>query len=406
MSLKYNCPPLLVLLLLCLFSCKQKTVISKKQSLHHYSIYILGKDDKEYILETDTLDQGIIYPEKEGAMLNSKDLDRDVIVHKGYYYHINRKKGFLYKYQSDHNLFETIDSLELKNFSIENRKWLGGDTLMLTGFTAPAFGQIKYVLLRTDTLKMLAYGNMDIPASAGKYNKTSVGFVNLRYPKLFVGYTYHQQSSTSDYITSDTTYVTELNFPEMTAVKTDKDTRSTYPGGLNTIQPYAFNDEKLDYYFMVCPGIALGNRPELPSGIMRIKATENHIDKNYFINLSSSISHNHAYGMWYLGKGKAIIRSERKDLFKGLEDHYSVAQFEFYLVDIVAEKVLKKLDLPLDKGTRRECVIVKGDIAYISVNSSTEGNYIWIYNILSGNLKKGLQLAGTTDFIMRIDELK
>jgi hypothetical protein len=39
------------------------------------------------------------------------------------------------------------------------------------------------------------------------------------------------------------------------------------------------------------------------------------------------------------------------------------------------------------------------------VNSSTEGNFIWIYNIRTGSLKKGLELAGNTDFILRMDKL-
>ena len=108
--------------------------------------------------------------------------------------------------------------------------------------------------------------------------------------------------------------------------------------------------------------------------------------------------------MWSLGHQQVIVRAERKDLFTGLGDHYSKAHFEFYVADL-AHHTLRKLDLPLDKGTRRECVIVKDDIAYISLNSSTEGNFIWQYNIRTGTLKKGLQLAGDTDFILRIDRL-
>ncbi|MNV42972.1 hypothetical protein D3C71_1346750 [compost metagenome] len=172
------------------------------------------------------------------------------------------------------------------------------------------------------------------------------------------------------------------------------------------VQPYSFNDEKGNYYFMTCPGIALGNRADRPTGIFRINTGEDALDRNYFFNISGSIINNHAYGIWYVGGGLAIIRTERKDLFKGLSDHYSTAHFEFYLLDVYAGKVLKKLALPLDKGTRRASIVVSGDIAYISINSTKEGNYIWLYNIKTGSLTKGLQLAGNTDFIMRMDQLK
>lgn len=371
----------------------------------NYSMYILGKDGKEYIVETNSLDSGKILPEQQGAMLDAKAMDRDIIVKDGSYYHLNRKKAELSKYNVQNDSLHSLASIPLKDFSIENYLWVGKDSLLLTGLDIKGFKQSKYVLIETGKMDLLSSGSLAIPQPSGKLTSMSIGFVELRKNHLFVGYTYHQQLSSSNYTTSDTTYIAELGYPQMNLLKIDKDTRSTYPGGINTVQSYSFNDEHNNYYFMSCPGIALGNRPDLPSGIFRIKAGDESLDKDYFINISSSLINNHAYGMWYIGNNKAIIRSERKDLFKGLGDHYSTAHFEFYLIDLAAARVIKKLNLPLDKGTRRECIIVKDNMAYIAVNSSTQGNFIWIYNPKTDDLKKGLELAGNTDFIMRIDKL-
>lgn len=184
-----------------------------------------------------------------------------------------------------------------------------------------------------------------------------------------------------------------------------KEVRSTYPAGVNTVQHNEFTDEHGDFYFMSCPGIAMGNRTDLPTAIFRIKANSNLVDPNYLFNLSSSKIANHAYGLWYIGNGQAIVRSERKDLYKGLSDHYSTPHFEFYLLDIAKQRVIKKLALPLDKGTRKEAVLVKGDTVYIAVNSATEGNYIWNYNVKTGKLSKGLQIGGVAAFIVRLDKL-
>nr|WP_157246891.1 DUF4374 domain-containing protein [Pedobacter panaciterrae] len=370
-----------------------------------YSIYVLGKDGKEYIVETNSLDSGKILPEKQGVLLNSKTMDRDIIVKNGSYYHLNRKKAELSKYNVQDDSLHTVASISLKDFSIENYLWVGKDSLLLTGLDVKNFSQTKFVLIETGKMSLLNSDNLAIPQPSGKFTSMSIGFAELRKNHLFIGYTYHQKLGSSNYTTSDTTYIAELDYPQMNLLKIDKDTRSTYPGGINTVQSYSFNDENNNFYFMTCPGIALGNRPDLPTGIFRIKAGEERLDKDYFINISSSLVNNHAYGMWYLGNNKAIIRSERKDLFKGLSDHYSTAHFEFYLVDLSAAKILKKLNLPLDKGTRRECVIVKDGLAYIAVNSSTEGNFVWIYNPTTETLNKGLELAGNTDFIMRIDKL-
>lgn len=403
MSLKFKRSQLLYLLLLCLVACNQSDLTTGEHTHKKYSIYILAKDGKEYILETNSLSKGELKPELDGANVSNIAMSRAVIVKNGFYYHLDRKNEQLVKYQIQDKQLKQVAAMPLKDFSIENFYWKSEDTLLLTGLNTSDFSQVKYVMINTDNMQQTAGADLKIPRPAGRFDNMSVGFVNLHGQQLFVGYTYHEQLSAANYTTSDTTYITEFNFPLMTVVKTTKDIRSTYPGGINTIQPYSFNDEQGNYYFMTCPGIALGNRPELPTAIMQIKSGSDSPDESYFFDLTA-LTHNHAYGLWYIGNNKAIIRSERKDLFKGLSDHYSTPHFEFYVIDLIS-KTLQKLNLPLDKGTRRQCVIVNKDDAYISVNSPTEGNYIWVYNKKSGELKKGLQLSGDTDFIMRIDEL-
>lgn len=388
-------------------SCTEQNArrINKKGVADKYSLYIMGKDGKEYLLTSNTLDSGKMLPEQQGAALNTEVIDRDILLKHGFYYHMDRKAGKLVKYSIQDKQFKALATLPLPQFSIENYYWLAGDTLILTGLHTPDYAQVEYALISSNTMKLLSSGTMDIPKPAGRFDNLSIGFVRPMGKRLLVGYTYHEQLSITTYTTSDTIYVTTLNYPQMTAIKTAKDNRSTYPGGMNTVQSSSFVDEKQDFYFMACPGIALGNRPELSTAIMKIDQGDTSPNKQYFFNLSAALN-NHAYGMWYLGTGRAIVRAERKDLFTGLGDHYSKAHFEFYLVDLQKQKVLEKLPLPLDKGTRRECVLVEGDHAYISINSSSQGNYIYRYNLLTGTLKKGLQLVGNTDYILRMDRLQ
>ncbi|RZK20885.1 MAG: DUF4374 domain-containing protein [Pedobacter sp.] len=385
-----------------LFSCSDDP---KKQIDAQYGLYILGNDGKEYLLETDRLQDGLLKPEKNGVKLDGVDMDRDVIAKDGNFYHLNRKTAKFSKFTLTQTALKIKQQINMPGFSLENFNWISKDTLLLTGLNTSGYSEVKYFLIDTHKMEILKNGNLPIPKPVGKFKSISVGFLNQRDSAIFVGYTYNFPISISDYSTSDTIYVSQLKYPDMKLINTDKDIRSTYPGGENAVQTYSFTAANGDYYFMSCPGIALGNRPDLSTGIFRIKSGKNEIDKNYFFNISASKIDNHAYGMWYLGGNKVIIRSERKDLFTGLGDHYSVAHFEFYVLDLET-KSITKLNLPLDKGTRRECVIVQGDTAYIAVNSTKEGNFIWLYNIKTGNLKKGLQLAGDTDFILRIDHLK
>lgn len=385
-------------------ACHQST--QQTDLVPQYSLYVLAKDGSNYLIETSSLSKGSLSPEKDGVAIDADKISRGDIVKDGFYYDLDDRTGQFAKYSIENKKLKQVAALSLKDFSIENFEWFGGDTLLLTGLNHIKDSEVVYSLITTSNMKEVKAGKMDIPKPQGLFNNISVGVVERQHNKLLVGYTYHQLLSPSNYHTSDTVYLSVLKYPAMKAEKLMKDTRSTYPGGVNTIQPYSFTNEQGDYYLMTCPGIALGNRPELPTALMRIKKGTQEIDKAYFFDLSNTIIQNHAYGIWYLKNNLAIVRSERKDLYKDLNDHYETAHFSYYLIDVLNRKVIERLNLPLDRGTRKNCVIVEGDQVYIAVNSKTEGNYIWQYDLQTKQIQKGLQLNGSTDYILRIDRLQ
>ena len=389
---------LLMIGVICLAGCLNKADL---EGQNKYSFHVLDKDGKEIIVTSNGLDSGVIKPEERSEFL-ADSMSRNMIVKNGYYYQSQRKSGTFNKYELKGSKLKQVGQIQLQDYEEENFIWLGEDTLLLTGLNHKLHTP-KYYIVDTRKMSLIKQGLLDIGRPTGKFNTMSIGFVLQKAKNLLIGYSFHATNG-SGFTTSDTMYVSTLSYPDMRNLGVQKETRSTYPAGVNSIQHNEFTDENGDFYFMSCPGIAMGNRPDLPTAIFRIKANSLQLDQQYFFNLSAAIK-NHAYGFWYVGDGKAIIRAERKDLFKGLADHYSVPHFEFYVIDIANQKVIKKLDLPLDKGTRKECVLVEGDTVYIAVNSKTDGNYIWNYHLKSGKLSKGLQLAGVTEFIVRLDVL-
>ncbi|MBE9586433.1 hypothetical protein IM792_18415 [Mucilaginibacter sp. JRF] len=397
------CLIITISILTLLQACSQQSNKADGSAPHKYSLYIRLKNNAEYIVQCDSLTGGTIDPEKQGTPLDIHQVSRDIIVKDNFYYHMGFKNDQFIKYKVSGKVFQKVDSVAMPHFSIENFRWMGKDTLQIIGLQAPSFTQVVYSLINTDSMKVISTGKLDIPHPGNGFNNMSVGFAEPLDSNLVIGYTYHKPVGTTSYTTSDTMYTSLVSITSG-LLNTDKDTRSTYPAGVNNVQSYTFYDEHGDFYFMTCPGIALGNRPDVPTGVFRIKKGELAPDKKYFFNLSASVINNHAYGLWYLSKGKAIVRSERKDLYHDLNDHYSAAHFEFYVLDL-AEQTATKINLPLDKGTRRECVIVEGDKAYISINSDKQGDFIWIYDIKTGETKKGLQLTGHTDYILRMDRL-
>ncbi|PQA60007.1 hypothetical protein C5O19_10400 [Siphonobacter curvatus] len=371
-----------------------------------YGIYVMRSGDaREYIVRTDQLDSGRIDPISKGVPVPIPQFWAELIERDGNFYHMNRKSGYLVRHRLIDQHFTAQDSVALPDVSfIENYSWPKPDSLFLISYNRK-ISKLQYA--RVDVRTMQAQtGKLPLPLPFGPYNSMSVGFSHFRGSELFVGYTYHTVSGRpGQYTTSDTLYVTTLAYPSMRLIRTQKDTKSTYPGSVNTEQPSTFADEKGDFYFLACPGFALGNHPQKPTAIYRIKAGEATLDSTYFFNISVSAIHNHAYGLWYIGKGQAIVRSERRELFKTMEDHYQVPHLEFYVVDL-NQKTTRKLALPLDKGSARSCVLVDRGLVYISVNAGPDNNYIWVYNPNDQSLRKGLKIEGSVDYLLRLEKLK
>lgn len=99
-----------------------------------------------------------------------------------------------------------------------------------------------------------------------------------------------------------------------------------------------------------------------------------------------------------------MIRSERKDLFKNYKEHYIVPHIEYYEIDLITREV-QKLNLPLDRGSSRTCVLIENEKAYITINDGAGNNDVWIYQSNIRSLKKGIHFQGNVDYIFRIEKL-
>jgi hypothetical protein len=377
------------------FSCQNT---HQDQSAHlHYSIYTMDKTGVDYLIETNVLDSGRVDAVQQGSKL-SPHIHRDLIVRDGYYYH--KSKEQLTRYQLRDKKLTVVDSIVLNNFYIDNYFWVSPDSLLLFGFDK----ECRLVKMAKLYLPQMSaeIDTLDLEIPAGQYRYTSVGFSDICRGRLLLGYSYHRGNE-NEYIPCDTMYVGVFSYPQLKKINIIKDTRSTYPGSDNFVEPASFNDENGDFYFLTCPGIALGNHAQKPTALYRIKAGHTTLDTSYYFDVSASVIGNDAYSIYYLGKQKAIIRSEQAHLYNGWKDHWKVPHFQFYVLDLVSLE-LTKLPLPLDKGTRRQCVLVEGDTTYIAVNAE-EGNYIWLYHTPTAHLSKGLQLDSNTNYILRIDKL-
>jgi hypothetical protein len=391
----------LFLLIFSMISCTESH--KHDASSKKYSIYVGLKNEKDYLVTTDVIDSGTLDPEKLGVLAEPQHIFHDLIVKDGRYYRLDQRTGMFTESTITEEAFKENKSVKIEGFNdIENYNWISNDTLMLIGYEEKS-KKARYAKINVRNMTVVQ-NELPIPTPFGNYNWMSIGFTKFFGNKLIVGYCYHSTTKLHSYTTSDTLYAEVISYPDMKSIDRLKDTRTTYPGGINSAMQSFFTDEKGDFYFLACPGIATGNVPEKPTGIFRIKAADQQIDPDYFFDISASPIQNHGYGLWYLGKGKAIIRTERKGVFTGVNDHWKVPHIDFYLLDI-ASQTTKRLKLPLDKGTRKQCVLIENGLAYIAINSDKEGSAVWIYNPANDSLKKGLKLTGEINYFLRLERL-
>ncbi len=366
-----------------------------------YSLYTMDKDLGNTIVTSNQIDSGTLDIQQNGVEIPTQEFDRSIIVKNGRFYFL--REGKFRKYTLEKTGLKEIAQLSMPDQHIENINWLNNDTLLLFTSDNKTNRRLWYTKIAVKSFKIVQQHELKIPSSAPDFNIISVGFSTIHQQQLLIGYTFNKIINETDFTTIDTFYVATLDKTTLELKGIQKDTRSTYPGGINTVQSYSFNDEEGNYYFMACPGIALGNIPSKPTAIFKIDQKSTQIDPNYFFDLTAQ-THNHAYGMWYLGNHQAIVRSERKDRYTDFSDHHSTYQFEYFLVDLNT-KTTRKLNLPFDKGTRKESVLVENGKAYITIDDSSDKHQVWVYDIKSGEIKVGLQLDQATDFIVRIDRL-
>lgn len=390
---------LILLLMVFFIGCSNRDQDST--ATNKYSLYIMNKDLGNTIVTTNSIDSGTIDILKDGIDVPTQYFDRSIIVHNGFFYHI--KGGKFRKFEIKGNTLAEVAVIPMSNQYIENMNWQGKDTLLVFTLDNKTYSKLNYYKIDVKKFEIIQREQIHLPSPPINFTTASIGFSTLHHNSLILGYTYNKVINETDFTTVDTMYFATLD-PQNLQIKTiQKDHRSTYPGGVNTVQSYSFNDEKGNFYFMSCPGIALGNNPSKPTAIFRIKHETISVDSSYFFNLTNA-TQNHAYGMWYLGNNEAIIRSERKDLYTDFSDHHSTYQFEYYVVDLL-KQTATKLALPYDKGTRKESVLVENGKAYITIDDKDDNHQVWIYNIKTKKISIGLKLDKETDFIVRIDKL-
>lgn len=213
--------------------------------------------------------------------------------------------------------------------------------------------------------------------------------------KLLIGYGLYNDATLEHY---DKSYMGVVDLPSLNNFTvTSEDSRSAPIGALRNGYFSQFT-ENGNTYVLTHP-IALGaNKPNMPTGFYRIKEGSNTIDPGYFFNVSAITNNDKQLGVCYLGNGKAILINahDAENKVKEWNDWWYASMWEYLVVDVNTQQVIKKLNFPPLLNSRS--AVVHDGKAYIAVNDPTaDAIYIYEYDPIADTLKKGLKVEGGSD---------
>lgn len=336
-----------------------------------------------YLLTSGTLTQGSVTSVGNGVETTSWSR----WFKNGYYY--KRTNGKFAKYKYENKALTLVSEIPVTGNSVVYT-WLDDKNIILENASPVGKDPIfSYSIINVETMAVTKSGTILGQAMGPTDNDISVGSLVVRGSKLYIGFSIFN----SGWSATDTAYLAAVDYPALDKATVAKDVRSTFPGSIGSDLPSTVSYNN-NVYFLTNTGDRWGVNPRKPSAIFRLSNGKNSFDTDYFYDLSAASDGNREYyGLWDLGNGKALTRVGRKDLLKTFEDYTATDVFEYYVLDLV-NKTRTKLALPLDKGVRTSPVWVEDGKAYIAVSSSTEGHFVYSYNISTGAITKGLEIKG------------
>lgn len=350
----------------------------------------IGTDNGRYMLPVEDLMSGTLSPVGRGTNISTIFTWGENVIQKGRdMYHVDPDAAKFGKYRFEDGILKTIKEIPFSNLPslyIGWHVWIDDDNLMI----GPR-GDNFYAVINVKDMAVVKEGEFDKTGIPADHNRR-VYSVIPQGDKLVLGYGLYDNVNQVLY---DKSYTAVLDWPSLTNLQvTSEDSRSAPIGALRN--NYFANFSEGGYTYILTHPIPLGaNKPHLPSGFYRIKDGEYKIDESYFFNISSQLGGDQQLGVAYLGNGKALLINahDTKTNVKVWDDWWYAAMWQYIVVDVTTQKIVRTLDFPL-LGNSRSAVVHQGK-AYIAVNDpSADAVYIWEYDSNTDKLTRGARVDG------------
>lgn len=319
---------------------------------------------------------------------------------KGKYYYQVSKDGRFGKYQITNNNLVTVS--EIPFTVLQQRKytqaWIDDKTLLMIGASGES-DKMLWVKVDVEAMKELGNGELALPAPPqGQVFNTS-GMSAYRKSDNTVLYTFvYDKSKAAGTKPRDEFYMAFVNAADMSVKKIVTEDRAEMMASAafgELRQDKSFFDENGDYY-IACNSIMVpdeGGTTAQHGALLRVKKGAMDFDKTYN-------GYPHTRGkintINYLNNGKALLYMQDPMYTTNTTDWNSSSNpFMFYYIvlDLKTSAVTDLKEIPFNNASFSQMVAVVGKKAYIGANPKEGKSSVYIYDIATGGLTKGLTLA-------------
>ena len=355
----------------------------------------MGSTAALLVKSTQSLDAQTQLDFKGSGVDVTKKLYQETIIRGKYYYQIPQDKDRFGKYQivdagGTHQI-AIVKEVSFKKNTLKDRRythaWINDHTLVLIGSNGKS-DKILWIKIDTENMTILGEGELDLPAPPDKDKFNTSGIANYRDGKILYAFTYSNDKSGFQ--------LAFINAADMKTEKVVKETRAEFMAGTaygELLQHKSFFTPNGDYY-LACSSMNAGAKrtTEQHSALFRIKKGATEFDKSYR-------GYNYPKGKIVtadcLTPTKALLYIQDPahtgaDWGKGYNCYYAILDLT---TDQLTEIQFNGANLPFSSGTFSQRSLVIGNKAYIGVNPKNAQTGIYIYDIPTGKVTRGMTIA-------------
>ena len=371
---------------------------------HHFDLTVtvgkqggMGRDVTTIMQSRDKLTEGSVVDFKNvGAEINA-DYSMEVILKGKYYYQVPVSSDRFVKLQFKDNKMEVVKSRPFKENTYNTRQychaWTAENQLVIMAANGDK-NAIVWTKLNTDDMTIAGEGTLGISVADGWETFTTSGILAYRESDNKLFYFYYNKKGSGRKATKEEKFHVAVINAETMAVEQDNfcplvaEMAGSAYGEL--LQQTTFFDESGNLYLVAFSDTSIGEEGKL----LRIKKGEFNIDADFngFPNSDGKL-----LTTQYLGNGKVFCYSRHDDETLGTAiDSYA---HYYSIVDMKANTRTRMSfggsEIPYSSGrfSQRSAFDPGENKVYFGVNTETAQPQIYVYDVKTGEVSKGISVA-------------